>query len=133
IIRRGKETGFTFTQFLSRAELACEDLSAIPVIVQESLDPKLDVRVFVVGKRMTSIAITDEIGHPISGDWRIHPSQVKCAIYNTPRDVLEKCQLLVQALGLNFAAIDLAVHHGEHFFLEVNPTGEWGWVMDIPG
>lgn len=71
IIRRGNEIGFSFTQPVSKNELAREDLSAIPVIFQESLEPKLDVRVFVVGERMTSIAMTDGSGQPIHGDWRI--------------------------------------------------------------
>lgn len=61
-----------------------------------------------------------------------HPSQVKCAIHRERKDGLDRCQLLVRDLGLTFAAIDLVVQDGEYFFLEVNPTGEWGWVMDIP-
>jgi glutathione synthase/RimK-type ligase-like ATP-grasp enzyme len=31
-------------------------------------------------------------------------------------------------LGLTYAAIDLALSNGEYWFIEVNPTGEWGWL-----
>ena len=31
-------------------------------------------------------------------------------------------------LHLNFGGIDLAYVDGEYYFIEVNPTGEWGWL-----
>lgn len=31
-------------------------------------------------------------------------------------------------LNLNFGGIDLALVDGKYYFIEVNPTGEWGWL-----
>ena len=31
-------------------------------------------------------------------------------------------------LHLRFGGIDLAYANGEYYFIEVNPTGEWGWL-----
>jgi glutathione synthase/RimK-type ligase-like ATP-grasp enzyme len=36
---------------------------------------------------------------------------------------------LLEALGLNFGAIDLVESKGSYFFIEINPTGEWGWLV----
>lgn len=38
--------------------------------------------------------------------------------------------MLLKSLGLRFGGIDLAVSDGEYYFLEVNPTGEWAWLVD---
>ena len=35
--------------------------------------------------------------------------------------------------GLVFGAIDLALQDGKYYFLEINPTGEWGWLVDQAG
>lgn len=34
----------------------------------------------------------------------------------------------MKKLELNFGGIDLAIVSGEYYFIEVNPTGEWGWL-----
>ena len=41
---------------------------------------------------------------------------------------------LVHELGLRFAAIDLLADvDGRHWFLELNPNGEWGWLQQQAG
>ena len=36
-------------------------------------------------------------------------------------------------LGLTFGGIDLALCGDEFYFIEVNPTGEWGWLVKTAG
>ena len=43
-------------------------------------------------------------------------------------DLSRCCLLLARRLGLPFAAIDLVDTPEGTFFIEVNPTGEWGWL-----
>ena len=38
--------------------------------------------------------------------------------------------MLARRLGLSFAAIDLVETPEGTFFIEVNPTGEWGWLSN---
>jgi len=41
---------------------------------------------------------------------------------------------LMDALGLNYGALDFIVTpEGSHVFLEVNPSGEFMWLMHYPG
>ena len=35
-----------------------------------------------------------------------------------------------EALGLSFAAVDLVETPDGTYFIEVNPTGEWGWLCN---
>lgn len=36
-------------------------------------------------------------------------------------------------LGLSFGGIDLILHNNEYYFVEVNPTGEWAWLVNNAG
>lgn len=36
----------------------------------------------------------------------------------------------MRCLNLNFGAIDLIQRNEEFFFIEINPTGEWGWITN---
>lgn len=37
--------------------------------------------------------------------------------------------LNLQKLNLKFGGIDLIIHNGNYYFIEINPTGEWSWLM----
>ena len=112
------------TEFATQAYL-----SSAPLIAQEALQHKLDLRVTVVGDQVFCAAVT--VGDkPIRGDWRLEKSDAEFRPFNLPVEISDKCVRLTRCLGLVFAAIDLAVQDGKYFFLEVNPTGEWGWLVD---
>ncbi|PTD76711.1 RimK-like protein, partial [Klebsiella pneumoniae] len=36
----------------------------------------------------------------------------------------------VKLLGLNYGAIDFIKTKDEYIFIEINPTGEWGWLSN---
>ena len=36
--------------------------------------------------------------------------------------------LIMKKLSLSFGGIDLALVGDTYYFIEVNPTGEWGWL-----
>ena len=69
-------------------------------------------------------------GQPIKGDWRLAKEGATFPIYELPEDIATKCVQLTKTLGLVFGAIDLAVQDGTYYFLEINPTGEWAWLVD---
>ena len=117
-------TALVDTEFATQAYL-----SSAPLIAQEALQYKLDLRVTVVGDQVFCAAVTLG-GKPIQGDWRLEKADAEFRPFNLPIEISDKCLRLTKGLGLVFAAIDLAVQEGEYFFLEVNPTGEWGWLVD---
>jgi glutathione synthase/RimK-type ligase-like ATP-grasp enzyme len=85
-----------------------------------------------VGNAVHAVSITDK-GSPVAGDWRRLKSEATFSVVSLPDDVRARCVRLVEILGLVFGAIDLAVVRDEYFFLEINPTGEWAWLVDTPG
>ena len=120
---------FGYTALVDTAFATQSYLSSAPLIAQEALEHKLDLRVTIVGDQVFCAAVTLR-GKPIKGDWRLEKAGAEFRAYNLPLEIADKCLRLTKCLDLVFAAIDLAVQEGKYFFLEVNPTGEWGWLVD---
>ena len=124
----GLET-FGYTTLIDTDLAKRSNVSSAPLIAQEALEKKLDLRVTVVGKHVFCASVTDG-GDPIPGDWRLSKSGAAFKAFELPPDIGQKCAELCKSLGLVFGAIDLALQNGVYYFLEINPTGEWGWLVD---
>lgn len=46
-----------------------------------------------------------------------------------PRSICDKLLQLMKHLGLTFGGIDLVLADNIYYFIEINPTGEWGWLV----
>jgi hypothetical protein len=123
---------FGFTTFESSEQLESDAWRSAPATVQVALTNKLDIRVTVIGNRVFAAAITVG-GNPVSDDWRVHKRNAQFHEFDLPPETVGRCRALVRALGLVFGAIDLALCDGEYYFLEINPTGEWAWLVDSAG
>lgn len=124
---------FVYTSLVSPDGLPdAAHLAQAPVVVQQPIVSKRDIRVTVVEKTVLA-AIRDtepeDPNEPI--DWR-HASQRPWAHHELPAEIADRCRDLVRAFDLRFGAIDLALDgSGRHWFLELNPNGEWGWLQRI--
>lgn len=127
VLTSGDSDAFIYTSVVRRDELSDARLSSAPVVLQKLLEPKVDVRVTVVGKKVFAAKILRD-GKGIAGDWRLYKDHVSFTPIELPAGVRESCITLVARLGLVFGAIDLAVAEDKWFFLEINPTGEWAWL-----
>ena len=129
LVRQGDVETFGYTSLLETASAENARLASTPLIAQQALTNKLDLRVTVVGHQAFCCAVKHGT-QPIQGDWRLAKSDAKFQRYELPHDVALKCIQLTKTLGLVFGAIDLAVQDGNYYFLEINPTGEWAWLVD---
>lgn len=120
---------FGFTTFESSNRLEPNVWREAPATIQAALIHKLDIRVTVIEDRVFSASITAN-GKRLIGDWRKHKDNVQFRKFDLPRETAERCQMLVRSLGLRFGGLDLALCDGEYYFLEINPTGEWAWLVD---
>lgn len=126
---------FTYTSVVSGRELRNANIKEAPVIMQEFLEDKQDIRVTVIGNRLFPVSITKN-GKNIYGDWRKNSKET--LQYKTkalPDNISSKIIQLMSDLGLLFGGVDLALSNDKYYFIEVNPTGEWGWLSrysDIP-
>jgi glutathione synthase/RimK-type ligase-like ATP-grasp enzyme len=120
---------FFYTQAVEHRELCNDSLARMPIVMQQLLADKVDLRVTVVGNKCFPVSVLLD-GHGIEGDWRLAKTQAVFSKFDLPDNVASKCIELVKQLGLIFGAIDLAYVRDQYYFLEINPTGEWAWLVD---
>ena len=130
LLREGDDCLFTYTTLNPEIELNDSTVKDVPVLAQRALESKCDLRVTVVGEEVFSVRILAG-GEPIRGDWRRTPRQdLEFHDCKLEPGIAERCRLLTRRLGLSFAAIDLIEDEEGTWFIEVNPTGEWGWLSN---
>ncbi|MYD12309.1 MAG: RimK-like protein [Gemmatimonadetes bacterium] len=129
LVRSDTTEFFGYTSLIERKELEGAELKGAPLVAQQALTDKLDLRVTVVENDWWCASVT-EGGSGIVGDWRLKKSNVAFSEFALPQAVGARCTELTRRLGLRFAAIDLALCADCFFFLEVNPTGEWAWLQE---
>ena len=128
LLRDGGYDLFIYTILNPGGELAEETVSVVPLLAQEALEEKTDIRVTVVGNEVFAVRILSQ-GSGIEGDWRVVPkSELEYRDTALNRDIIERCKMLTRSLSLSFAAIDLIETHQGVYFVEINPTGGWGWL-----
>jgi glutathione synthase/RimK-type ligase-like ATP-grasp enzyme len=110
-------------------------LVVAPCILQEFIPKAFDVRVTIVGDSIFAAAIHSQDSGSTQVDWRAGVAlDLKHEVVEAPSNVAEACFALCRDLGLEFAAIDFAVRDdGSWVFFEVNPNGQWAWLVEQPG
>ena len=132
LVREGNTESFGYTNLLSTDQVRTHELRSAPMILQEALCHKLDLRVTVVGENVWCASVTRG-GEQIYGDWRLAKTEADFRHAELPPEIAARCVSLVQRLGLEFGAIDLALSESKYYFLEINPTGEWAWLEETLG
>lgn len=121
---------FVFTNGIDNVDDVDQtEFSMAPIILQERIPDKLDVRVTVVGTDIFAVGIesTDDLEIPL--DWRTKKDAIRFAPMVLPTAISELCLDYVKSCGLVFGAIDLIYSNGMFYFIEINPNGEWGWLQ----
>lgn len=105
-------------------------IKAAPMILQKEIRKLFDVRVTVVGEKIFAAAIDSQSNPETLVDWRrSSTANLKHLIHELPAPLSAQCVQLTKRLGLRFGAIDFVLDlHGEYWFLEINPNGQWGWI-----
>lgn len=112
-------------------------IKSAPMILQEEIRKQFDVRVTVVGEKIFAASIDSQSNPETEVDWRRSSKpDIRHLIHELPAPLSAQCVQLTKLLGLRFGAIDFVLDtHGEYWFLEINPNGQWGWIesrTDLP-
>lgn len=111
------------------------ELRYAPVIFQNYIPKKLELRITVVGHKIFSCAIHSQDSKQTMHDWRRYDfDHVKHESYELPPDIEKKLMQAMHIWDLQFGAIDMILTpEDDYVFLEVNPSGQWGWTEAITG
>jgi glutathione synthase/RimK-type ligase-like ATP-grasp enzyme len=130
------EASVVFTTVMTSEDLEQLDgLDLCPMIFQERIENRLDVRVTIVGKRVFAAALGAAGRGGDDVDWRRQSYQLDQAPtwvpYELPSEVTGRLVALVDHFGLNYGAVDLIVRpDGRHVFLELNASGSFAFLGD---
>lgn len=131
-LRVEDKEAFVYSNRVKGSEIKNSNLNLAPIILQDYISPKIDIRVTVIGHTVYAVRILKE-GKGVEGDWRTYKNDIDFMPFLLPDDVRDNCIRLVEALGLSFGGIDLIESGGTFFFIEINPTGEWAWLVNAAG
>lgn len=132
LLRNGSEECFLYTNLVSGEKINNSDLSSSPVVVQQLINPKIDLRITVIDNKVYAVKIVKNmIG--VDDDWRKEKDNVKFIPMEISYELKNMCIKLVRKLGLKYGAIDMALKGDKYYFIEINPTGEWAWLVESSG
>lgn len=112
-----------------------DSISKCPCQLQEYVEKNIELRIVVVEENCFAVEIHSQASRKAKHDWRHYDfSHVSHEVHELPTPVKNQCVGLVRELGLLFGAIDMILTpDGRYVFLEVNPTGQYGWLEDLTG
>lgn len=130
LIEEPEQDYFIFSQHVaSLKNVESAEVQMCPLIFQEKIESKRDVRVTVVGEKVFSAEVLIEPDSEEQLDWRVLDQGISFRNIALPSELEQKCVELVKSFGLNFGALDLVLNENGFYFLEINPAGEWGWLQ----
>ncbi|MGW2843941.1 ATP-grasp ribosomal peptide maturase [Streptomyces sp. NPDC001274] len=101
-----------------------DSVRVAPHLFQARVDKAADLRVLVVDRRTFAVRIESELL-----DWRQDYSALTYTVERLPPHLTKALHAYLGRMGLVSGSFDLAVDRaGNHWWLELNPNGQWGWL-----
>jgi len=129
---------FLYTSKVKEEDLLdAETLSYCPMIFQEQIPKQRELRiVFVDGNCFVGALDASEYAASTT-DWRrADDNNLRWKPFQLPDKLEKSLNLFMKKFGLLFGAFDfIQTPSDEYFFLEINPTGEWGMLerdLELP-
>ena len=102
-----------------------------PSCIQDYINKKIEIRTFYLNGKTYSMAIFSQENLETQVDFRNYSLDKpnRNVPFILPKDIDRKIDLFMNKIGLNTGSIDLILtHENEYYFLEVNPTGQYGMI-----
>ncbi len=129
LTRGGRRYGVNTSMVSARILDRISNVQYAPVLFQEHVEKKLDVRTTIVDSDVFSAEIHSQTLPITRVDWRRAPHKVRVAKHELPNDIREALLRLMRKLELHFTALDLILTRDDRYvLLDVNPSGHWRWV-----
>jgi hypothetical protein len=120
-----------YTRRVTPESFDAESVKLCPVLLQEEIVRRADVRATFIGPQCF---VADITGEPSLVDWRDPDVPVSYSASGLSDEAQRMCRAMLAKLGLIYGAFDFVrTPEDDLVFLEVNPTGEWAWLEDRLG
>lgn len=114
---------------------ATEAIRHCPIFGQEYIEKACEHRVMAIGDEVLSCRIDSQASARTRIDWRHYDFEnVAHTRSELPQHVQTALKRFMRTVDLRYGAIDLIeTPDADYVFLEVNPSGQWGWIADLAG
>ncbi len=137
ILRKSEAKSDIFTMFttvVKQTDLPHIPSVFFPSLIQKKVEKEYEIRSFFLAGKFYSMAIFSQLDDQTEVDFRRYNWQVpnRTVPYTLPKELERKLKKLIKRFKLNCCSVDLIRNkEGNYFFLEINPTGQFGMV-DFP-
>jgi ATP-grasp ribosomal peptide maturase len=131
----GQRVSIIYTTPVTGPDLADSRIAFTAHQFQQRVPKVRDVRATVVGKQVfaASILVDGEAAAELL-DWRADYGALRYEPVRLPDGVESALLTMTERLGLSFAAADFVVTaDDQHYFVDLNPNGQWGWIQEATG
>lgn len=130
-IMTDKGTYLQYTYLLKETDFKELPDIFFPCMMQKAIDKNIEIRSFFLDGKFYSMGIVSPVDQQTCIDFRryndIHPN--RRIPFQLPKEIEQKLIRLMDSLHLNCGSFDLILdNHGDYYFLEVNPVGQFGMV-----
>lgn len=111
-----------------------ESVRLAPVLAQEYVEKRTEVRATVVGAKVFAVEIHSQEKESTRIDWRHYEEGMRYTKLELPAPVRRACAAIVKDCGLDYSGVDLIrTPQDEYVFLEANSEPAWLWLEDATG
>lgn len=129
--------GFIYANKITDKDIEnIEDLKFCPVLFQEYIPKKVELRVTVIGRKVFAVSIDSQSLEETKIDWRRYDlkNPPLHEDYKLPSELEEGLCTILDRFDLEFGAFDLILTPSDKYvFLELNANGQWGWIQYMTG
>ncbi len=129
LVEEAEKSKVIFANELKTIEGKDLQVELCPILLQEKIEKKGDIRVTLVGDTVFSAFIDSQSTQETEIDWRKGTTILEHRKIDLPPNITEMCIQLLKRLNLRFGAIDFVLDsNSDYIFLEINPNGQWAWI-----
>lgn len=131
----GERVALIFTTPVTASDMADSRVALTAHQFQQRVPKVRDVRATVVGKNVfaANILVDGQTAGELL-DWRADYDALLYEPVKLPDGVESSLLRMTERLGLSFAAADFVVTaDDQHHFVDLNPSGQWGWIQEATG
>jgi glutathione synthase/RimK-type ligase-like ATP-grasp enzyme len=130
VISLGLRSLQLYTTSICIEDITEEGLEPVPLILQELITKKAEVRVTVVGPKIFACSFVPPQGLDFPVDLHSDDGIIfGLESIRPPAGIVMALRQMMQEFGLFFGCFDfILTPHDEWVFLELNPGGQWGWI-----
>ncbi|MFO0321883.1 MAG: grasp-with-spasm system ATP-grasp peptide maturase [Bacteroidota bacterium] len=126
-----KSVGYMYTSIINESIIEQLPETFFPTLFQNKIAKEIEIRSFFLDNKFYSMAIFSQEDDTTNVDFRRYNNSKKNRMvpFKLPKEVENMLKKLFLSLGIDTGSADIIkATNGDYVFLEINPSGQYGFV-----